>query len=194
MTLTRLYIATISLVGAAALIQGCAPLVVAGAGTAAVAAHDRRTLGAFVDDAAIELKINNAIDSDDGLKQNSHINVTSMNGIVLLTGEAGTSVLRDRALGKARDVSGIRRIVNEIRVAPPSSIGSRSHDTWLTTEVKAKLIGTENLDSTRVKVVTENDAVFLMGIVSRKEAELATGAASTVSGITRVVKLFEYLD
>jgi osmotically-inducible protein OsmY len=192
--ITRYSIAVAALVAIVALVQACAPLVVAGAGTAAVAAHDRRTVGAFVDDGAIELKLTTAFDSDNELREHIHVNVTSMNGIVLLSGEATTAALRDRVLAKARDVAGIRRIVNEVRIAEPSSIGSRTHDTWLTTKVKTKLIETENLDSTRVKVVTENDAVFLLGIVTHKEADLATHAASTVDGVTRVVKLFEYLD
>lgn len=192
--MTRYLIASVLLIGIVTLTQSCAPLVVAGAGTAAVAAHDRRTVGAFVDDSAVELKISNEFRDDDEARENTHVNVTSMNGIVLLSGEASTAALRDRVLANARAVAGVRRVVNEIRVAPPSSIGDRSHDTWLTTKVKSKLIGTENLDSTRVKVVTENDAVFLLGIVTRKEADLATGAATSVSGVTRVVKLFEYLD
>lgn len=194
MAMTRYAITLVSLIGIVTLTQSCAPLVVAGAGTAAVAAHDRRTVGAFVDDTAVELKINNAIRENDDARENTHINVTSMNGIVLLSGEAKTAALRDGVLADSRAVAGVRRIVNEIRVAPPSSIGDRSRDTWLTTKVKTKLIGTENLDSSRVKVVTENDAVFLLGIVTRKEANLATGAATSVSGVTRVVKLFEYLD
>lgn len=192
--MTRHCTAVAALVATAALAQACAPLVVAGAGTAAVAAHDRRTVGAFVDDSAIELKLNAAFDSDDELRQHTHINATSMNGIVLLSGEATTAALRDRVLAKARDIAGIRRIVNEVRIAPPSSIGGRAHDTWLTTKVKSALIGTENLDSTRVKVITENDAVYLLGIVTHQEGALATRAASTVDGVTRVVKLFEYLD
>lgn len=174
--------------------QGCAPLVVAGAGTAAIAAHDRRTLGAFVDDQSIELQAGAALKADETLKHDSHINVTSVNGIVLLSGEAATGELRDRALAHVRSVDGIRRIVNEVRVAPPSTLGSRTHDTWLTTKVKTKLIHTENLDSTRVKVVTENDAVYLMGLVKRREADVATEAVTTVGGVTRVVKLFEYID
>jgi osmotically-inducible protein OsmY len=192
--MTRHPLTLVLLIGVVTLTQSCAPLVVAGAGTAAVAAHDRRTVGAFVDDSAVELKINNALREDDEARENTHINVTSMNGIVLLSGEASTAALRDRVLANARAVAGVRRVVNEIRVAPPSSIGDRSYDTWLTTKVKSKLIGTESLDSTRVKVVTENDAVFLLGIVTHKEADLATGAATSVSGVTRVVKLFEYLD
>lgn len=174
--------------------QGCAPLVVAGAGTAAIAAHDRRTLGAFVDDQTIELQAGAALKSDETLKRDTHINVTSVNGIVLLSGEAATSELRDLALAQVRTVDGVRRIVNEIRVAPPSTLGSRTHDTWITTKAKTKLIHTEDLDSTRVKVVTENDAVYLMGLVTRREADIATEAAITVGGVTRVVKLFEYID
>lgn len=194
MTMTRFHVGAALIAGAIAFSSGCAPLIVAGAGTAAVAAHDRRTLGAFIDDGAIELKIRSAIDSEEALKRDTHINATSVDGVVLLSGEAASPESRDRALAKVRDISGIRRIVNEIRVAAPSSLGSRTHDTWITTKVKTSLINTENLDSTRIKVVTENDAVYLMGIVTRREGDLATDSAKTVSGVTRVVKLFEYLD
>ncbi|HEX7044797.1 MAG TPA: BON domain-containing protein [Burkholderiales bacterium] len=178
----------------AALAQGCAPLMVAGAGTAAVAAHDRRTVGAFVDDQAIELKAGSAIRTDQALASEVHINVTSMNGIVLLTGEAPTSELRDRVLAKVREIDGIRRVVNEIRIAPPSALSARTHDGWLTAKVKTRLMHTENIDSTRVKVVTENDVVYLMGLVTRAEADTASTAAAKVGGVARVVKLFEYLD
>jgi osmotically-inducible protein OsmY len=176
------------------LLPACAPLLVAGAGTAAVAAHDRRTLGAQVDDETIELKTASAIKSDDELRRETHINVTSLNGIVLLSGEASTPELRDRVLAKIREVAGIRQTVNEIRVALPTSLAARAHDTWLTTKVKAKLVNAEKVDSTQVKVVTENETVYLMGLVSRLEAEQATEAARTVGGVARVVKLFEYLD
>ena len=175
-------------------VGACAPIIVAGAGAAAVAAHDRRTVGAFVDDQAIEVKVRNAIHADETLRQEAHINVTSMNGIVLLSGEAPSAESRDQALARARTVAGIRQIANEILVAPPSSFGSRSHDTWLTTKVKTKMVRADELDSTRVKVVTENDVVYLLGLVTQKEAELATEAARTVGGVTRVVKLFEYID
>lgn len=182
------------LLGAAMLQSGCAPLVVAGAGTAAVVAHDRRTVGAFIDDQAIELRAGSAIKSDEALKRDTHINVTSVNGIVLLSGEAATNALRDQALVKVREVAGVRRVVNEIRIAPSSTLGARTHDTWLTTKVKTRLIHTEGIDSTRVKVVTENDAVYLMGLLTRAEADIVTEAASAVRGVTRVVKLFEYID
>ncbi|GMR04004.1 MAG: division/outer membrane stress-associated lipid-binding lipoprotein [Gammaproteobacteria bacterium] len=176
------------------MIQGCAPLIIAGGATAAAAARDRRTVGAFVDDGAIELKTGRAIRMDPMLKGKVHINVTSMNGIVLLSGEAPTSSLRDLVLKQARTVQGIRRIVNEVRISPPTSLGSRSKDTWLTTKVKGKMVSTKNLDATRVKVVTENKVVYLMGLVKRREGELATEAARSVKGVQRVVKLFEYID
>ncbi len=175
-------------------VAACAPIIVAGAGTAAVAAHDRRTVGSFVDDQAIEVKVRNAIHADETLRKETHINITSMNGIVLLSGEAPSADSRDQVLARARTVAGIRQIANEILVAPPSSFGSRSHDTWLTTKVKTKMVRADELDSTRVKVVTENDVVYLLGLVTQKEAELATEAARTVGGVTRVVKLFEYID
>lgn len=173
---------------------GCAPVLVAGAGTAAVVAHDRRTVGAFVDDQTIELKVRNAIHTDPTLRKNAHLSVTSMNGIVLLSGEVPTAEARETAIAQARTVAGIRQIVNELQVGPPASFASRSYDTWLTTKVKTRLVHTEGLDSTRVKVVTEDEVVFLMGLVTRREAELATDSARAVGGVDRVVKLFEYID
>ena len=174
-------------------LQGCVPLVAVGGATAIIAANDRRTVGAQVDDRNIELKISSAINSDDRLKD-THINITSYNGVVLLTGEAPTAEQRDLILNAARNIRGIRRTVNELRVAPASSGSRRSNDTWLTSKVKTKLIGVEKLDSTHVKVVTENEVVYLMGLLKREEAELATNAAADVGGIQRIVKLFEYLD
>lgn len=182
------------LLAAVLVLPSCAPVIVAGAGTAAVAAHDRRTVGALIDDQTIELKVAGAVKSEDSLKQGTHVNVTSVNGIVLLSGEATTNEMLERVLAKAREVAGIRRIVNEVRIAPPSSFGSRAYDAWLTTKVKTRLIHTEDIDSTRVKVVTENDAVYLMGLVTRQEGDVATGAATQVGGVARVVKLFEYID
>lgn len=174
---------------------GCAPLIVAtGAATAVTVAQDRRTVGAFVDDEIIELKATSAINQDDELKREAHINVTSLNGIVLLTGEAPTIELRDRVLTKVRGVTGVRRTVNEIRVAAASPFSQRSRDSWLTGKVKSKLFAVKELGSSQIKVITENDAVYLMGLLNRQEAELATEAAREVGGIERVVKLFEYLD
>lgn len=183
-----------SLLGAVVLTPACAPVIVAGGATAAVAATDRRTVGALVDDNAIELKARKALNSDPEIGDEVHVNITSLNGIVLLTGETTTAGLRDRVLGLVRDIPGIRSVVNEIRVAEPRAFAYTTHDGWITGKVKAKLLGDKNIPGRQVKVVTENSVVYLMGLVTQKEGELAAEAARTVSGIHRVVKLFEYLD
>lgn len=175
-------------------LAGCAPAIVAGAGASGVAAHDRRSVGSLVDDAAIELRVQALASADDDLKQNLHINATSVNGVVLLTGESATPELRDRILGDVRNIASVRRVVNEIRVRDPSSIGHRTNDTWVTTKVKTKLLNTRDLDSSRVKVITEGRSVYLLGLVTQAEAEVATEAARRVNGVERVVKLFEYID
>ena len=190
---TRIFILT-TILGVIAPVQGCVPVIVAGGATAAVAATDRRTVGALVDDNAIELKARKALNSDPEIGDDVHINITSMNGMVLLTGETTTGELRDRALALIRDIPGIRRIVNEVRIAEPRAFAYTTHDGWITGKVKAKLLGTENIPSSHIKVVTENSVVYLMGLVKQQEGEVATEATRTVGGIKRVVKLFEYLD
>lgn len=175
-------------------LQGCVPAIVAGTTTGVAVAHDRRSLGSIVDDSAVEFKANGALSVDPALKDRAHINVTSVNGIVLLTGEAATPELRDHVLETVRSIKSIRRITNEIRIAEPSSLGARTKDTWITGEVKARFVGARGLDPTRVKVVTEAASVYLMGLVTQREGEIATHQATQVRGVERVVKLFEYLD
>ncbi len=162
-----------------ALLQGCA--------------HDRRTIGSMVDDSAVELKATGLLTTDPTYRD-AHVNVTSVNGILLLSGEAPTDEVRGSLLASVRNIPSIRRIVNEVRVAPPSTFSQRSRDAWITSKVKSRLIGTRGLHAARVTVVTENTSVFLMGLVSQQESELATNAATHVRGIERVVKLFEYVD
>jgi osmotically-inducible protein OsmY len=172
--------ALVSLLMLLALVPGCA--------------HDRRSIGSMVDDAAIELKATGTLTTNPAFKDQVHVNVTSVNGIVLLTGEVPTGELRDSLLASIRNILSIRRIVNEVRVAPPSTLSRRTHDAWITSEVKARLVGTKGVHAARIKVVTENSSVFLLGLVSQQEGELATNAATAVRGIERVVKLFEYVE
>ena len=190
----RRYPILAAILGVIALTQGCAPVIVAGGATAAAAAGERRTLGAFVDDESIEIKARKALNDEPDFGDDVHVNITSMNGIVLLTGETTTADKRDRAMALIREIPGIRRIVSEIRVAEPRAFAYTTHDGWITGKVKAKLLGTEGLPSNQIKVVTENSVVYLMGLVTQKEGEIAAEATRTVGGITRVVKLFEYLD
>jgi osmotically-inducible protein OsmY len=186
-------LAVASLLAGLAVLSGCAELIIAGGATGAVVATDRRTTGSFLDDEGIELKANSAISDDPALKD-AHINITSLNGVVLLTGEAPTAGQRDKVLTHARGVPRVRRVVNEIRVSPPTAYSSRMSDSWLTTKVKSKMLGDKQLDSMQVKVVTENGVVYLMGLAKKAEAERATELARQVGGVQKVVKLFEYQD
>ncbi|MDV3237397.1 MAG: BON domain-containing protein [Gammaproteobacteria bacterium] len=179
------------------LAQGCAPVVIGGAATGVTVAHDRRTAGTFVEDQTIELKANAALRDDPDLSTQAHLNVTSFNMIVLLSGEAPSEALRQRAGELVSNVEKVRRVHNEVLVAAPSSVMTRSSDTLITARVKTALFGIkgmEDFDPTRVKVVTENGTVFLMGLLTRAEADAAARAASGIGGVQRVVKLFEYQD
>ncbi len=175
-------------------LQGCAPVIIAGAAAGADVAHDRRTLGSIVNDTTVEIKATGILDPDPQLKNDVHVSVTSVNGIVLLTGQAPTAELRDLVLSKIRTIPSIRRIVNEIKIAPLSTLADRARDTWITTEVKARFVATKGLDPTRVTVVTADSNVYLMGLVTPQEGQLATNAAANVRGVTRVVELFEYVN
>lgn len=177
--------------------SACAPVVVGGAvATTASVAHDRRTAGAVVEDKAIKARVVSGLHEDKELYDNSHINVSVFNGWILLSGETPTEALRTRSGDIARAQEKVRRVFNEITIAAPSSMMTRSSDSWITTKVKSSLVGLdiEGYDPTRVKVVTENGTVYLLGLVYHKEADATVTEAQKVAGVQRVVKLFEYLD
>ena len=174
-------------------LQGCVGGVVVGGATGAAVAHDQRTTGSVVEDQAIELKITSAIRNDQELNEQSHINVTSYNGLLLLSGETPTEALRKRAEDHARNTQKVRKVYNELILAAPSSLVSRSGDTVLTTKVKTRMVAEKDFDATRIKVVTENGVVYLMGLVQRARAAIATQIASETSGVQRVVTLYEYV-
>ncbi|MFN2308804.1 MAG: BON domain-containing protein [Gammaproteobacteria bacterium] len=179
------------------LLQGCAPMVVGGAATGVALAHDRRTTGSFIEDQSIEMKARNELNAEPELSRQAHLSVTSFNMIVLVSGEAPNETLRQRAGEVVGRVEKVRRVHNEVQVAAPSAMMSRSSDTLITAKVKTNLFriqGMEDFNPTRVKVVTENGTVFLMGLLTRAEADATARTASSVGGVQRVVKLFEYLD
>ncbi|MEN8206731.1 MAG: BON domain-containing protein [Pseudomonadota bacterium] len=182
---------------AANLLGGCAAVVVGGAAVGASAVHERRTVGAMIDDEGIEWKVRLAIYNDKPLSSQSHTGVISVNGVVLLVGQTPTEALRQQATNLARGVESVRVVHNELAIAAPNSYMTRSSDSYITSKVKTSLFkvkGHEDFDPTRVKVVTENGTVYLMGILYRSEAEDAANQTSQVGGVQKVVKLFEYLD
>lgn len=181
---------------AATLLTGCVPLVVGGAAMGVGVAHDRRTAGTVVDDQTIELKLYDALNQR--LPPGNHINITSYNGAVLLSGEAVSAQARQQAEQMARNLSEppVREVYNELVIGPPSALSSRSNDTLLTTRVKAALLRIDNIpdfDPSRVKVVTERGVVYLLGLVRPQEADAVADVASQVGGVRQVVTLFEYI-
>lgn len=174
-------------------LSGCVPLAVGTAATTgASVAHDSRTAGTVLEDQSIELKASNAISADAELRSQTHVNVTSYNLVVLVSGEAPTEALRDQVIDKVRRVDRVKLVHNELAVAAPSSMTSRSSDTLITSKVKTTLMTLSNFDGTRVKVVTERGIVYLMGLLSKEEGDRVANAARGVGGVQKVVKLFEY--
>jgi osmotically-inducible protein OsmY len=173
--------------------SACVPLLIGGAvvGTAAVAT-DRRSAGAQVDDEVIETK--SALAITERFKGNEyHINVTSFNGIVLITGEVPSTTAKADVEQVVRVNPKVRAVQNELVVGPATDIGSRSNDTLITSKVKTRFVEANKFQINYVKVVTENGVVYLMGIVRREEGDSAAEIARTTSGVQRVVKVFEYI-
>lgn len=173
-------------------LQGCAGLAIAGGATAGAMANDRRTSGAFIDDEVIEWKVFDVINADAQIRAQTHLNATSYNGIVLLTGEVPSEAMRAQILELVRGVDGVRQVHDETSTSAPSSLMSRTGDTWITSKVKTALLTDDTQMGSRTKVVTEKGVVYLMGLVSPEEAEKLTDIARRVSGVQKVVKVFEY--
>lgn len=183
----------LALAALAGAVAGCVPVMIAGAaGGAAMVATDRRTTGAQVDDESIELKI--VTRANELYGDRIHLNVTSFNGVVLLTGEVPDQGAWASLGNLAKSTEKVRVVHNELVVAPLSELGSRSNDTYITSKVKTRMIEAAKFPPNAVKVVTERGVVYLMGIVSRAEGQAAGDIAATTEGVQRVVKVFEYRD
>ena len=180
--------------GLLALLGGCA--------TVLDATHDgpiqpdpgERSFGTYIDDQQLETITRvNLRKAHPELKE-SNIDVTSFNGVVLLTGQVSDNDLRNLAGRTAQQVHSVRQVYNEIQVRGTTSVLARTSDTWLTTKVKGALLADKEVDSGRIKVVTENGVVYLMGLLTRQEAENAAEKTRTVGGVQKVVKAVEYID
>ncbi len=170
---------------------GCAAALLGGVGTAVVVGEDRRTVGTVTEDQSIEIKAGSR--SGDKFKA-PHLNITSYNRMVLLTGEAPDAATKAEIEKIARGVENVRGTYNEIAIGPNRALSARANDTFLTGKVKARFVDAQRFNPVHVKVVTEANTVYLLGMVRRKEADDATEIARTTGGVQKVVKLFEYLD
>jgi osmotically-inducible protein OsmY len=174
-----------------ATLSGCVPLVVGGAAMSAMVATDRRTSGAQLEDEGIELRGGARL--RDSFGDRAHINITSYNRQVLLTGEVPTDAAKQQAEQVISRVENVKTIVNELTVAGNSTLVQRSSDVLITGKVKASLVDAKDLYAGAFKVVTERGTVFLMGRVTQQEADRATAIARQVDGVQRVVRIFEVI-
>ena len=175
-----------------ATLSACVPLVVGGAAMSAMVAADRRTSGAQLEDEGIELRGASRLRGAFG--DRAHINITSYNRQVLLTGEVPTDADRQQAEQVISRVENVRTIVNELAVASNTTLVPRTSDTLVTGKVKASFVDAKDLYAGAFKVVTERGTVYLMGRVTQREADRATAIARQIEGVRRVVRIFEVID
>lgn len=173
-------------------LQGCVEMVVGTAVVGAIAVADRRTLGAQTEDKAITIKAEARVPSLIG--EAGHVNIASFNRKVLLTGEVRDEATKAAVEREINAIQGVQGIFNELQISDRSNYTARGNDALLTTKVKASFVDAHNLSATAIKVVTEQQTVYLMGRVTQGEGQRAGEIAGGVSGVQKVVKIFEYID
>ena len=178
---------------AAILLQGCVAAAVVTIIGGASAATDERSLGTQLDDQKIEFEAYAKLSQQEALNEHTNLQVISVNGSVLVVGQAPNTYLRDLAIKSINEVKQIVQLHNQIRISNTISITTKSNDIWLTTKVKTALFGSDQLDATNIKVVTENGEVFLLGLITEAQANEAVNIARNINGVNRVFKIFEFI-
>jgi osmotically-inducible protein OsmY len=182
---------SLAVIATLSILQACAPAIVGGAATGVAMATDRRTAGTVLDDHSIEVKALNTLSKNETLWKSSHLTVVCYNNILLLVGQTPSPELKQLAEQAVASIPRVRQLHNELSVQEPSSLGARTQDSWITTQIKAKLLSNREIQSRHLKVLTENSIVYLMGLVTPQEEPLIVDIASQVSGVEKVVKIFE---
>lgn len=173
------------------------PLTIAAlALTLLVSGCSNRSIGNSIDDKLLDPDVRSAVQkaSPDLTSPTSHIVVSSYNGIVLLAGQTPREELKQTAEKAANSVQGVKKVYNELQILPPTSLIARSNDSLLTAQIKTEMLANSNVPSTNIKVITENGIVYLLGLVTRQEAQSATQVVQGVSGVQKVIKLFQYIN
>lgn len=186
----RMMIRVTLLVASMPLLQGCFPLAVTGVAGAALMASDRRTTGTYIEDESVEWKVIGRLRER---FPGAHVNSTSFNRRVLLTGEVPNEDAKKQVEDAVRSIENVREVTNELQVAGASSLASRGNDVLVASNVKARMVNNKKFSPLHVKVVSEAGVVYLMGLVSQDEGDAAVEIARTTSGVNRVVKVFEYI-
>ncbi|RHW76691.1 division/outer membrane stress-associated lipid-binding lipoprotein [Colwellia sp. RSH04] len=174
-------------------LQGCAVATVVAITAGATMVSDRRSIGNQIDDQTIEFNVHNELAKQKSIIDNTNLHVVSVNGSVLIVGQAPNTYLRDLAIKTVTEVEGVVQIHNQIRISSTTAVTTQTNDIWLTSKVKSALFASDKVNVKDIKVVTENGEVFLMGLVSKNEADAAVSVTRNISGVSRVFKAFEYL-
>ena len=170
-------------------LAGCPAAIIGGGAVAYDTIEDRRTSGTMIDDDSIESRVSRGVRERYG--ENTHVNVTSFNRSVLLTGEVPEEARRAEIEKLAQGSGNVRNIANELQVGAPSSLGARANDSYITTKVKGRILDSSKVNPIHVKVVTEAGVVYLMGIVTEQEAADAVDVARNTGGVVKVVRIFD---
>ena len=178
----------------ASALQGCAVATVVAVTAGATMVADRRTFSKQIDDQSIEFRAHNELAKVKALSKNTNLHVVSMNGTVLIVGQAPNTYLRDLAIKTIQDVPDIVVIHNQIRIGSTTAVTTQSNDIWLTSRVKTALLANADVNAKDIKVVTENSEVFLLGLVTPKEADIVVEVTRNIPGVNKVLKAFEYLN
>ena len=176
-----------------ATLSGCAGLFVAGAATTVQIVTDPRTTQEIWEDSNIELEVA-GIGNKAPFTKDTRVSSNSYNGTVVLMGQASTDQLRREFESRVRELKGVKQVHNQIRVKPPLSISEISSDSWITTKVKSSLLADKELNGVKIKVITEDKEVFLLGYVSDQHADIAVEIARNISGVKQVIRAFHSED
>ena len=175
------------------LLSGCGSIMTSAGAGPIEEDPGERTFGQQLTDETIETKAKVNINASDEGYDDAHLSIVSFNGFLLLAGQVPSEALKTLATDVVRKIEGVRRIYNELEIGPVTSLGTRSHDTWITTKVKSKLLASSDTPGARVKVVTENSVVYLMGLLTEEEADRVSLEAGEVGSAERIVQLFELI-
>ena len=189
---TGLTLATATLLVLMPVLHGCAAAIVGGAAVGTMSALDRRPTKVQTDDEAIEWKAMQAIPEQ--YKATSHVNFTSFNRRLLITGEAPSEEAKAAIDESARKVQGVREVINDLGIGPVSSLGSRSTDGYITSKVKGRLVDAKEVSANQVKVITERANVYLMGLLTEQETKVAVQVARTTTDVRRVINVIEVIS
>jgi osmotically-inducible protein OsmY len=174
--------------------SGCSSIIGATTDSQIVENTGTRSWGALIDDQSLETTATVNIKKAHPELEDAHTTVTSYNGIVLLTGQVPSNAAKQAAGKTVNKLQKTRRLYNEITIAGPISLPARSNDSWITTKAKSKLLASEGVPSNRIKIVTENGIIYMMGLLTREEARISVNAIANTYGAQKIVQIFEYTD